>query len=272
MGGSAVASVILMVSLYGMWNAWQPRVKTVDLEIAKKVEGLESLNVVAFSDTHFGHTVGHGKAKRLIREVNKLNPDLVMIAGDMVDDNIEAVKSHQLYEYFRELSPRFGIYSIMGNHEYIGRAYTDIPYYEMNNIRMLIDSTALVDNKFYIVGRDDIQGEYFRQAKRKSLGDLTRDIDHAKPVFLLDHQPYALDLTAQAGVDLQFSGHTHHGQFWPFSYITGRIFEKDWGYLKKGDTHIYVSCGYGTAGPPMRIGSHPEIVQFRIRFTGNKPD
>ena len=264
--GIFFATGILAVVGYGIWNSFTPRIKPLTLEVDKKVDGLSGLNIVAVSDIHLGTMVNKMKLKRLIREIQKLEPDLVLIAGDIVDDNIRVVKKYGLLEYFKELNPRYGVFGIMGNHEYIGRSYTDLPYYENNNINMLIDSVRLIDEKFYVVGRDDIQAKAFFNRERKNLDDLTNELDKSKPILMLDHQPYNLDESVRSGVDLQISGHTHHGQFWPFSYITGAIFENDWGYVKKEKTHIYVSCGYGTAGPPVRIGSHPEIVHIRMNF------
>jgi len=258
--------VIFALMTYGLWNAFTPRVKDFAIKIDKKVEGLSTLNVVAISDIHLGTMVNHTKTKRLIREIKQLDPDLILIAGDIIDDNIEAVKKYALMEYFNELNPRFGIHGIMGNHEYIGRSFTDIPYYENNNINMIIDSVSLIEDKFYIVGRDDLQARTLRKKERKTSAELTKGLDASKPIILLDHQPYGLEASAEAGVDLHFSGHTHNGQFWPLNNITKLIFEEDWGYVKKGNTHYYISCGYGTAGPPIRIGSHPEILNFKISF------
>ena len=152
----------------------------------------------------------------------------------------------------------------MGNHEYISRAYSDLEFIEKNGIRMLRDTTIKVDDKFYIIGRDDIEGISMTGKKRKTLDELTRDIDFNLPVFLLDHQPYNLAKTAEYPIDLQFSGHTHNGQMWPLNYITGLIFEEDWGYLKKKDTHFYISSGYGTAVVPIKVGNVAEVVNIKI--------
>ncbi len=120
------------------------------------------------------------------------------------------------------------------------------------------------DDKFYIISRDDIEGKNISGKKRKSLDELTKDIDFNLPVFLLDHQPYYLEKTAEYAIDLQFSGHTHNGQIWPLNYITGLLFEEDWGYLKKKDTHFYISSGYGTAVMPIRVGNNSEIINIRL--------
>ena len=93
---------------------------------------------------------------------------------------------------------------------------------------------------------------------------LVAEADPARPIILLDHQPFGLEEAVEAGVSLQLSGHTHHGQLWPLGSITARVYEIDWGHLRKGATHIYVSCGVGTWGPPLRTSCRPEIVRLRL--------
>ena len=93
-------------------------------------------------------------------------------------------------------------------------------------------------------------------------------IDKERPIILMDHQPYNLEEASSNQVDLQISGHTHNGQLWPFNYLTDAIYEISRGYKKKGNTHIYVSSGVGTWGPPVRTGNRPEIVNIRLNFTG----
>jgi len=266
-------SVIVLVTLtvaYGAWNARHLRVKNLELKVNKKVEGMDTLRIVAVSDIHLGNMTGHRKLGKLINKMNALKPDIILIAGDIVDDNIDFVKRNKLLERFRELKPKFGVYAIMGNHEYIGRAHTDLNYFKDNDVRMLIDQTELIDEKFYLVGRNDINTERMALSTRKKMNELMVGIDKSKPVLLLDHQPYHLEEAVKNGVDLQISGHTHHGQMWPLSWITKAIFELDWGYLQKEDTHFYVSSGFGTAGPPIKVGSHSELVEIKLVFQSGK--
>ena len=255
---------ISIIFLTGYINALSPRVKTVDVSIHKSKDAFGTLNVVAVSDIHLSTVVNKGKTQKLIEAINKLKPDLVIIAGDIIDDNIKVVNYYQLLEYFKEINSKYGVYSCMGNHEYISNAYKDLDVFEKNGIHMLKDSTVIVEDKFYIIGRDDIQGKRISGKERKTLKELTTDIDFKLPVILLDHQPFGLDKTAEYPIDLQFSGHTHNGQIWPLNYITGLIFEEDWGYLKKKDTHFYVSAGFGTAVVPIRLGNHSEVVNIKI--------
>ncbi len=262
--GIITFSIISIVILIGYINTRNPKIKKLDISLNKKKNGFESLNVVAVSDIHLGTMVNKTKTKRLIKKINQLKPDLVLIAGDIIDDNLKVVKHYDLLKHFKELNPKYGIYSCLGNHEYISRAYKELEYFERYGIHMLKDSMIKVDDKFYIIGRDDIEGKNVSGIRRKSFDELTKDVDFNLPVILLDHQPFRLEKTAEYAIDLQFSGHTHNGQLWPLNYITGLIFEEDWGYLKKRDTHFYISSGYGTAVVPIKVGSKSEIVNIKI--------
>ena len=131
---------------------------------------------------------------------------------------------------------------------------------------MLRDSVAKVANAFTLVGREDVSIRQFNGKKRKQLSELMNGVDTTLPVILMDHQPLRLDDVVDHGVDLQLSGHTHHGQLWPFNYISQAVYELSWGYMKKGSTHFYVSCGVGTWGPPMRTGNRPEVVHVKLKF------
>ncbi|HWI54984.1 MAG TPA: metallophosphoesterase, partial [Desulfobacteria bacterium] len=123
-----------------------------------------------------------------------------------------------------------------------------------------------VADSFYIVGRDDKSGSRFTGHKRKNLQDIISAVDRSLPVIVMDHQPTNLGETERAGVDLQVSGHTHRGQLFPNHLITRRIYEVDYGYLRKGNLNVIVSSGYGTWGPPIRVGSVAEIVDINVEF------
>lgn len=166
----------------------------------------------------------------------------------------------------RNIKSPLGVWAVPCNHEHIGDFGKATAYLEKLYVHFLIDDVALIDSSFYVVGRNDKDGGRFTGVSRKSLNAIMVGVDHAKPIVLMDHQPYHLEESMKEKVDLQLSGHTHSGQFWPFNYITSAIFEKDWGYLKKEFTHYYISSGYGTWGPPIRIGNHPELVIIDINF------
>ena len=134
------------------------------------------------------------------------------------------------------------------------------------NLNVLRDSSVLIDNSFYVVGRDDRSKISFTGKQRKSLKDILTDVNKDYPIILLDHTPSKLVEAVNEKIDLQFSGHTHNGQMFPVNFITKWIYEVSWGYLKKEQTQFYVTCGVGTWGPSVRLGSDSEIVNMKIRF------
>ena len=142
-------------------------------------------------------------------------------------------------------------------------------------IPVLLDEVVLIDERFYLAGRKDHtatsargSGESIGSAGggRVSVEELLADIDRAYPIILMDHQPLQIAQAADAGVDISLSGHTHRGQLTPNHWITRRLFELDWGYLHKGQLHAFVSSGFGTWGPPLRLGSRCEVLQIDVQF------
>jgi predicted MPP superfamily phosphohydrolase len=224
----------------------------------------DSIRVVAMSDLHLGYAIGASELEEWVRLVNNEQPDIVLIAGDIVDISLKPLMRDSLYKYLQKIDAPLGVYACLGNHEYYAGADKSAEFMKLANIRLLRDSVAFVDSTFYVVGRDDRTNP-----QRKSLSQLTAGLDHSKPIILIDHQPYDLGETPQSGVDLQISGHTHEGQIWPLSLITKAIYENPHGYIKKGKSHIYVSSGIGIWGGKFRIGTQSEFMVFNIK---GKPD
>jgi len=133
-------------------------------------------------------------------------------------------------------------------------------------VTVLRDSYVRVDDNFTIVGRDDRAATHFTDQPRQALSAIMEDVDKSLPIILMDHQPYSLGEGQANEVDLQVSRHTHQSQVFPLNFVTKRIFEIDWGHLQKGETNIIVSTGFGTWGPPIRIGNTPEVVDIVIHF------
>ncbi|MBK7095499.1 MAG: metallophosphoesterase [Saprospiraceae bacterium] len=269
-----IAGVVTLISvicivIYGFFNADNTSIVKLELKTNKPIGGKEQLNIVALSDIHLGTTVNHSELDRMIREINKLDPDIVLLGGDITDNNIKVVQHYKLLERFGEIKSKYGIYSCMGNHDYISRANEQLDYYTKNGINILKDTSVLIDNRFWLVGRDDHTADNFNGKKRKTVSSLIKDVDTSLPVILLDHQPFKLQETSKHPVDLQFSGHTHKGQFWPLGYITGKMFEKDWGYIKKGNTHFYISSGFGPRYPDA-AGTQSEIIKGGVLKLGLK--
>lgn len=265
--GSMVLVVLLGILIMGSWSAWVPTIRRIEIKLGKQAGSLQQLRVAVASDLHLGMIVGNRHIKRLIRSVDKINPDLILLVGDVLDDEIKPFIQHKMAETLRGLTAPMGVFAVVGNHEYIGKNVDEyVKRMEEIGIKVLLDESELVHNVFYVVGRKDRAVKSFGNGTRVELDQLIAPLDHTKPIILMDHQPYKLDEAAEAGVDLMLSGHTHRGQLAPNHLITRRIFELDWGYLKKGSMHAIVSSGFGTWGPPIRIGSRSEVVDITIYF------
>ncbi|MBN2172700.1 MAG: metallophosphoesterase [Bacteroidales bacterium] len=264
--GASIFIGVLILS--GYISSITPRIKKLDLVINKKVEGLKELTIAFASDIHLGTVIGPRRTNQIVNKINSLNPDIILLGGDVVDEDLAPVIRHNLGDSLNKLKAPLGVYGITGNHEYIGGAESAVKYLTEHGIKMIRDTSKLINGQFYIVGREDRDRPRFSGRDRKNISDVLFNVDRSKPVILLDHQPFELDEKEKQGVDLTLSGHTHHGQMWPLNYITKAIYEVSWGYKQKGNTHVYVSCGVGGWGPPVRIGNRPEVVYIRLRFVG----
>lgn len=265
--GLIVFILVLGIVGYGAWNARHPRVNHYDITIAKQAGTLKQLHVVMVSDIHLGTIIHNGYLTKMVGMVNQLQPDLVLFAGDVFDENLEAVNKQEMTDALNKLKAQYGAFAVLGNHEYIGgNAEEAIKYLSAAGVRVLKDSAQEIGGSFYLVGRDDRSGSRFNGVKREDLKTLLHGVNRSLPIIVMDHQPQQLEEPVQQGVDLQLSGHTHAGQLFPIRLITRRIFEDDWGYLRKGNFQLIVSSGYGTWGPPIRLGNTPEIVDITITF------
>ena len=263
----SIASISTLILLcYGTWNAAHPRIKQLDLSVAKQAGSLKELNIVMVSDIHLGSLFGKQKVAHMADRINSLHPDVILLVGDLLDEAQNPIFKNSIGEPLKMLHAPLGVYAVTGNHEYIGGINRAVHYIGSLNIKLLRDTAILVDNSFYLAGREDRDINRFSSKSRKPLDEIVKSVNHTLPVILMDHQPFALNQAVENGIDLQVSGHTHHGQFWPINYLTNRIYEVSWGYKQKENTHIYVSCGYGTWGPPIRIGNQPEIVKIKLKF------
>lgn len=265
--GIGVVSLVTVIVVAGHINALWINVKEIPLTIHKKVTGNPEVKILMASDIHLGALIGERREKRLLEIVNEQKPDLVLLCGDQVDGEIAPVLRKNLGKHIQEIQTPLGVYAILGNHEYIGGIDKTLPYLRSININVLIDTTIVLPNGIQLVGRNDRSGAGYTNGL-KTLPELLAGTDQEKPIIVMNHQPYNLEEAVQNNVDLHLSGHTHDGQLWPFHYLTEAIFKLSWGYLKEGDTHLYVSCGYGTWGPSVRLGNRPEVVIFKVKFDG----
>lgn len=249
---TAAAVTVLMVAVFaaGYANYMHKARHSVALPTAKvKAKGVK---LVMMSDLHLGY---HNNRKELARWVDMVNaerPDIVLLAGDVVDGSLRPLREEDMAaELLRIEAP---VYACLGNHEYYAGIDGSLDFYREAGITLLRDSAATVGG-ITIVGRDDRSNR-----RRKSLGALMRGVDTSRYVILLDHQPYHLEQAERAGVDFQLSGHTHHGQMWPISWITESVYEDAYGPWRRGHTRYYVSSGMGIWGAKFRIGTCSEYV------------
>jgi predicted MPP superfamily phosphohydrolase len=267
---AALGVTLLTVGIlaYGSWNAHHPRITEYSLEISKNAGDLNELSIVAVSDVHLGPIVHNGRLRHMVDMVNSLKPDLVLMPGDIIDENVKPFVEQKMPDTLRLLHPKYGIYAVLGNHEYMGgHVELTVHHLEEAGVQVLRDGWVLVADSFYVVGRDETMGRHTGRRVRRPLSEILTGIDYSKPVIMIDHQPVDLDESDRNGVDLQVSGHTHLGQLFPNQLVTDRLFENDYGYLKKENLQVIVSAGYGTWGPPIRIGNTPEIVHIKVTFS-----
>jgi uncharacterized protein len=261
-----VSVFVLIMVTAGFINSKTINTRNYYIYVDKKVGDLKYLNIVMVSDMHLGTINGKMFAYNVVDKIAKLKPDIVLLAGDIIDEDINPVLHDKVGDALYELNAKYGVYGITGNHEYIGGVDKAVNFLRSHSFKMLRDSVVLVNNSFYVVGREDLSKNRFEGKNRKSLNELLKNVDKTKPIIMMDHQPFHLEEAYDNGVDLQLSGHTHNGQLWPLNYVVGNIYDLAWGLKRKGHTCYYVSCGVAGWGPPVRIGSRPEIVKIRLRF------
>jgi len=253
--------VVVVVILAGHLNAIKTRITEVDIVSDKPLKGRSELTLVSVSDIHMGVLIGKERIQKMVDTINQMKPDIIILAGDILEEGQAPIFKFDIGSPLKELKAPLGVYAIPGNHEYIGGIKTAKQYITSLNINWLQDTVVSPDTSFYLIGRNDRQDN----AHRKSLKDLLVGIDSSKYTILLDHQPHNLKEAFDNHIDFQISGHTHSGQFWPFTHLINSIYELSHGYLKKGNTNYYVSSGFGTWGPPVRICTTPEIVVIRVK-------
>ena len=259
----AIAGIIVLL---GNINKRDITINTLNLTLPKGESRLNELNVVFAADLHLSTIDGEKLLSRIVDKMNSVNPDIIFFSGDIVDDKATILRNRGIGESFRKLNPKYGIYSINGNHEFINEVDTSVKYMKEYGMKVIRDDYELVDSSFYIVGREDVSMKQFTGKSRKELEQIIKSLQGNFPKILLDHTPVKLEQAEKNYIDLQLSGHTHHGQVWPGNIITNLIYELSWGYLKKGNTQYYVTSGAGTWGPPVRTGSKSEIVNIKITF------
>ncbi|MFD1774678.1 metallophosphoesterase [Paenibacillus rhizophilus] len=262
--GAVLVMLAAVFILWGSRNAWSTVLRVHSLGLNKQFEGNDALKIAVASDLHLGNIVGNRHLKKMVDRMNAMKPDIILLAGDVLDDSLEPFVRNRMSEQLGKLKARYGVFAVLGNHEYYGgdiKKYTELM--RAIGIRVLQDEVAEAAG-VYIVGRKDKTAESMDSEGRLSVASLLEGLDLSRPVIMMDHQPTGFDAAAAAGVDVLLSGHTHRGQIAPNHWITKRLFELDWGYLHKENLHVIVSSGFGTWGPPIRLASRSEIIGLSL--------
>ena len=249
--GTVISMVAIILALGGIHYHHKYR-EEFTITPSKPLE--KPLTIVLASDLHIGY---HNRKPELARWVDMINaekPDLVLFGGDVIDLSLRPVIEGNFAEEFHRVEAP--MMAVLGNHEF----YSDIEraeqFYKNAGILLLRDSVAHFKG-VDIIGRNDRTSP-----ERAGLSDLAKGLDGF--TIVLDHQPYHLEESEQAGIDFQFSGHTHRGQVWPLSWITDALYEKAWGHYQRGNTHYYVSSGLGIWGAKIRVGTRSEYLVLHL--------
>ena len=226
-------------------------------KISLKSEKIKKQTKIIFiSDLHLGYHNPRSEFHRWIELINKENPDLILIGGDIIDGNIHPLDVEKTWEEFKNFNAP--VYACLGNHEYLAGREKSIAFYKKAGINLMTDRSELISD-IIIIGRDDRSNN-----NRKPLLELYNQSLKNKFTILLDHQPSDLQEASKLGIDLQLSGHTHYGQVWPISWITDMVYECAYGQYKKDKTDYYISSGMGIWGGKFRIGTVSEYVLITI--------
>ena len=280
--GTGIALGLAVLTLiYGFFNARYIRTVNYEISLNKGDSGsfsqMAGLRAVIVSDLHIGRTVERKWLAKVVNAANKAQPDIILIAGDIFDNNMGALNDpEEITAEFRRFAAPLGVYACAGNHD-VDRlslretAATDRIQEFLKNagIILLQDEVVLVNDAFYLIGRRDARPIGARQV-RKTAAELSADLDKSRPLVFLDHQPVDFPAEEEAGADLILSGHTHGGQFFPGNIATAQIYRKTgavhYGRWQGLSAQALVSSGAGVWGPPFRIATQSEVVVADIHF------
>ena len=242
---------LISMSALGLYWAYSPIVKSETIKVDKKIE--KPIKIAMVSDLHLGTFFGNGQLEKLNKIISEQKPDAVVIAGDLMDDDMVMYKKRNMKETLSKLNAPLGVYTTMGNHDRDAQEIVD--EVKKAGIIPLFDESVELNKDVTLVGRKD------RSVSRDRLdtADLLKSVNLNKTIVLVDHQPDAINYHSTLPIDVQLSGHTHHGQMWPINYITERIYTLDYGYKEINDRHFFTSAGYGFWGPPFKTTARSEV-------------
>jgi hypothetical protein len=252
----------VFISIYGYFEATNIRTEKITIKTSKLPEEVKRLKIVQISDVHIGLIVREKRLKRILQEVKKADPDIVVSTGDLVDGQLNTLV--EISGLFKEINPKYGKYAITGNHEFYAGLDHSLIFLKEAGFNILRGEGLTIEGILNIIGIDDPAGELHGLYKNVSEKNLLSRFSNGKFTLLLKHRP-TINKESLGLFDLQLSGHTHKGQIFPFGFITMLYYPTLAGVSRLTDnTLLYVSRGCGTWGPPIRFLTPPEITVIEL--------
>lgn len=273
-----------VTSIYGIINAKIVRTTEYDITINKDGGNFKEMTIAMFGDPQFGYNIGEYHLKQAVDIINKNDVDIVCVVGDIFDNQYSAIKNpDKLIDLFNQIKSKYGMYAVLGNHDVeepilCGFTFNDetlenklaskemLDFIRKSGMVLLYDENVIINDSVNLYGRADQERPNLGNITRKESGDLFKDVDTTKPIFVLDHEPREYDELEKAGVDLMMAGHTHDGQLWPTKIATDIIWENAYGLWVKNAFHAITTSGLGLFGPNMRVGTIAEVCIIHVKF------
>lgn len=282
--GSVVVACAVATCLYGIFNARNIKVNEYSVTVNKSCGSDKHLKAVLVADLHMGYAIGVDHITNMVEKINQHDADIVIIAGDIFDNSYDGMDDPEgIKAQLRSIKSKYGVYAVYGNHDIDEKILMGFTFdwggkqlhsekmtnfMKECNIKLINDESVLINDEFYLVGRRDTDKPGTEDGTRAEISELTKDLDKTKPIFVLSHEPDELQKTADAGADIDFSGHTHDGQLFPGNLTIGLFWENPCGMIKKDNMYSIVTSGVGVYGTFMRVGTDAEICSVDIDFAG----
>lgn len=282
--GSVVVACAVATCLYGIFNARNIKVNEYSVTVNKSCGSDKHLKAVLVADLHMGYAIGVDHITNMVEKINQQDADIVIIAGDIFDNSYDGMDDPEgIKSQLRSIKSKYGVYAVYGNHDIDEKILMGFTFdwggkqlhsekmtnfMKECNIKLINDESVLINDEFYLVGRRDTDKPGTEDGTRAEISELTKDLDNTKPIFVLSHEPDELQKTADAGADIDFSGHTHDGQLFPGNLTIGLFWENPCGMIKKDNMYSIVTSGVGVYGTFMRVGTDAEICSVDIDFAG----
>ena len=262
-----ILTLVGPATAYGFYSARKgPTVINQDIYLKNLPESFENFTIAQISDLHVGPTIKKAYVEKVVNQISNINPDLIAITGDMVDGSIDYLRKD--LEPLSNVVASFGTYFVTGNHEYYSGAERWLDETDRMGFTNLVNENKLIkinDESIALAGVNDYRAHQIISSHRTNPEKAIKGINNDKIKILLAHQPSSIFKANEAGYDLQISGHTHGGQFWPFTYPTKKANPYLSGLHDHNGTQIYVNSGTGYWGPPLRLGVTAEITLFKLK-------